>query len=68
VETLDVVATHVVARPSRLRTLNAVAPAPSDEPVVGRWSGCTRMAILIGGSAALWAGLAWVAFRVLKLG
>jgi len=34
-----------------------------------RWSaGWTRLAILIGGSVALWAGLAWLAFRILKLG
>jgi hypothetical protein len=67
VETLDVVATHAVARPPS-RTLRAVASAPSDEPVVERWPGWTRLAILIGGSVALWAGLAWLAFRILKLG
>ena len=27
-----------------------------------------RLAILIGGSAALWAGLGWVALRILKMG
>jgi len=68
VETLDVAVTQVVAGLSRSRTLNAVAVAPSAEPAVERWPGWMRLAILIGGSAALWAGLGWVAFRILKLG
>jgi hypothetical protein len=68
VETLDVVATHVVAGLSRSRDRGVVAAARSDEPAIERWPGWTRLAVLIGGSAALWAGLAWVAFRILKLG
>jgi hypothetical protein len=68
VETLDVVATHAVARLSRSRNRSVVAATRSDEPAVERWPGWTRLAVLIGGSAALWAGLAWVALRILKLG
>jgi hypothetical protein len=33
-----------------------------------RWPVWSRLAILIGGSAVLWAGLGWVAFQILKLG
>ena len=68
VDTLDVAVTHVVAGLPRSRTSNTVTIAPLDEPAVGRWPGWARLAILVGGSAALWAGLAWVAFRILKLG
>jgi hypothetical protein len=67
VETLDVAVTGVAAAPSRTRDQGAKAIAPSHEPAVGRWPGWTRLAILLGGSAALWAGLAWVAVLVLKL-
>jgi hypothetical protein len=64
--------THVAARPavaapSISLDLGAAAAAPSQELQVGRWPGWTRLAILIGGSAILWAGLGWLAFRVLKL-
>jgi hypothetical protein len=63
-----VAATPAVAAPSVSLDLGAVAAAPSHELRVGRWPGWSRLAILIGGSAILWAGLGWVAFRVLKLG
>ena len=33
-----------------------------------RWPVWSRLAILLGGSAVLWAGLGWVAFQILKLG
>ncbi len=72
-ETLDVAVTPVAAAPSRtrdlarLRDLAARAAASSPEPAVDRWPVWTRLAILVGGSAALWAGLAWVAVLVLKL-
>ncbi len=59
-------ATSAVARPASLDL--AVAPAPSDEPAVVRWPGWARLAVLIGGAAGLWAGLGWIALRVLKLG
>jgi hypothetical protein len=62
-----VVATPVVAAFSVSLDLGAVAAAPSQEPAVGRWPGWARLTVLIGGSAALWAGLAWLAFRILKL-
>jgi hypothetical protein len=63
-----VAATPVVAAPSVSLDLGAVAAAPSREPQVGRWPGWGRLAVLLGGSAILWAGLGWLAFRVLKLG
>jgi hypothetical protein len=67
VETLDVAATPVVAVPSRSRDLGATVAAPAHEPDVALWPAWTRLSILIGGSAVLWAGLAWVALKVLAL-
>jgi hypothetical protein len=67
VETLDVAATPVAVVTTRTRNLGAMS-ASSPEPDVGRWPGWARLAILIGGSAALWAGLGWVALAILKLG
>ena len=55
-----------VAGPPASRDARAVA-ALWPEPVVPRSPGWVRMAILLGGSLALWAGLGWVAFRILKL-
>jgi len=63
-----VAATQAVAASPVSLDLGAVAVAPSHEPQVRRWPGWSRMAILVGGSAILWAGLGWLAFRVLKLG
>jgi hypothetical protein len=63
----QVAATRAVARPPSSLDLAAVALAPSREPAVGRWPGWMRLAILIGGSAALWIGLGWIALRILKL-
>jgi hypothetical protein len=65
--------THVatrpaIAAPSVTLDLSAVAAAPSRDIEVGRWPVWSRLAILVGSSALLWAGLGWVAFRVLKLG
>jgi hypothetical protein len=57
-------ATRVVAGPSSPRGL----ASSSREPIGGRWPAWARLAILIGGSAALWAGLGWIALRVLELG
>jgi hypothetical protein len=37
------------------------------KPAAGVWPGWARLAILLAGSLALWAGLGWVAFRILKL-
>jgi hypothetical protein len=68
VDTLDMTATSVVARPVAPLDIGAVAPAPADEPAVTRWPGWARLVILIGGAAGLWAGIGWIAFRVLKLG
>jgi hypothetical protein len=67
VETLDVAATPVVVVPSRSRELVATTAAPAYEPEVVRWPAWTRLAILIGGSAVLWAGLGWVGYQVLAL-
>ena len=61
-------ATRVVAGPSSSIDLASPAVAPTHEPDVERWPGWARLAILIGGSAALWAGLGWVALRILKMG
>ncbi|HEY4029336.1 MAG TPA: hypothetical protein VGM25_03250 [Caulobacteraceae bacterium] len=65
-ETFAVAATHVVAKPLSSVDLASVQ-APSDEPQVRRWPGWARLAILFGGSTALWAGIAWAAVRVMKL-
>jgi hypothetical protein len=62
-----VAATPAVVAPSVSLDLGAVA-APSQDLQIGRRPGWTRLAILLGGSAVLWAGLGWLAFRVLKLG
>ena len=67
-ETLDIAATQVAARRSSSVDLGAVVAAPADEPFVGRWPGWARLAVLIGGSAALWAVIGWLALRVLRLG
>jgi hypothetical protein len=67
VETLDVAATPVVAVPSRSRDLGATTAAPAHEPDIARWPASTRLAILLGGSAILWAGLVWVALEILAL-
>ena len=63
-----VAATRAVAGPSSSLDLASVAIAPSHDASIGRWPGWARLAILIGGSAALWAGIGWIAFRILKLG
>jgi hypothetical protein len=42
--------------------------APAHDAAVGRWPGWARLAVLVGGSAILWAVLAWVALLVMKLG
>ena len=63
-----VAATPVVAVSSMPLDLGVAAEAPSQELQVGLWRCGTRLAVLIGGSAVLWAGLGWVAFQVLKLG
>jgi hypothetical protein len=68
VETLDVAATPVAIVPPRTLNLGAIAVGPSPEPDVGRWPGWMRLAFLVGASAGLWAGLGWVALRILKLG
>jgi hypothetical protein len=68
VETLDVAATSVAVAPPLSRDRRVMAATPSHEPDVGRWPVWARLAILIGGSAALWAGLGWVALRILKMG
>ena len=57
-------ATRVVAGPSSPLNLAASPRGPID----GRWPGWARLAILIGGSIALWAGLGWIAMRVVNLG
>ena len=44
----------------------AMAP-PADRPQVGRWPGWARLGILVGGSAALWGGIAFAAVRVINL-
>ncbi len=61
-------APRAVAVTSLSLDLGKAAAAPQKELQVGRWPGWSRMAILVGASAILWAGLGWVAFRVLKLG
>jgi hypothetical protein len=63
-----VAATPAIAVPSVSLDLAAVSAAPSRELELGRWPVWRRLAILIIGSALLWAGLGWVAFQVLKLG
>ena len=67
-ETLDVAGAQVAARRSSSLDLGAVVAAPADEPFVGRWPGWARLAVLLGGSLALWAIIGWLALRVLKLG
>ena len=62
------VSTPAVAAPSVSLGLGAVVSAPSQELQAGRWPVWSRLAILLGGSAVLWAGLGWVAFRVMQLG
>ena len=64
--------THLVATPAAVAPsvslgLGAVVSA-SQEHEIGRWPVWSRLAILLGGSAVLWAGLGWVAFRVMQLG
>ena len=66
-KTLDVAPTQVGAVPSRSRDLGAMAAAPAHEPDIARWPAWTRLSILVGGSAVLWAGLAWVALKILAL-
>jgi hypothetical protein len=66
VETFAVAATHAVATSSPVDL--AALPAPPDEPQIGRWPGWARLAIIVGGSAVLWGGIAWAAARVLHLG
>lgn len=66
-ETLDVAATPVVAMPSRSRDLGVMTAAPAHEPDVAKWPAWTRLAILIGGSAVLWAGLGWVGYQIFAL-
>lgn len=61
--------THAAATPIVVApAVSLIAAAPSRELQVGRWPVWSRLAILIGGSAVLWAGLGWVAFQILKLG
>jgi hypothetical protein len=57
-DTLDMAATHAVARRSSLLDAGA---ASADEPSVDCWPGWARVTIVFGSSAALWAG-------ILKLG
>ncbi len=66
-DTLEVAATHA-ASPSSSPNVSVLAVAPSDEPRIGRWPGWVRLAILLGSGAGLWAGIAWLAFHILKLG
>ena len=47
--------------------MGAATASPADEPQVGRWPGWARLGILVGGSAALWGGIAVAAVRVLSL-
>ena len=61
-------AADVVVAPKSVREFGAVAKAPAGEPAVGRWPGWLRVLILFGGAAGLWAGIAWIAMRVMKLG
>jgi hypothetical protein len=68
VETLAVAATRAVATPPSSLDLGPAVSALPDEPEVRRWPGWACLAILFGGSAALWAAIAWAAIRILKLG
>lgn len=63
-ETLDIVATDVVAPATPVLDLGAVALAPPDEPAVRRWPGWLRLTIVVGGAASLWVGIGWVALQV----
>lgn len=67
-ETLDITATKVVASSRPMLDLASVPVAPPDEPAVGRWPGWIRVTLLLGGAAALWAGIGWIAVQVVKLG
>src|ERR1700761_8247747 len=64
-DTFDMAAPHAVARPSS--SLDIAAAAPAGEPPVRRWPVWVRLLILFGGSAVLWAGIAWAAAFVLRL-
>jgi hypothetical protein len=68
VKTLDMTATDAVAPRTPVLDLGAVAPAPNDEPTIERWPGWARVGILLGGTAALWAGIGWAAVTVFRLG
>jgi hypothetical protein len=65
VETFSAAATHAVAPPSSSVDLTAAAPA--EDMRVTPWPAGARLAILIGGSAALWSAIAWVAYSLIKL-
>ena len=65
---MEIAATEVVASPKPVLDLGAVAIAPADEPSIGRWPGWARVTILLGGAAALWAGIGWIAVQVFRLG
>ncbi len=65
--------THAAATPVAIARsvslgLGPVSSAPPQDLEAGRWPVWSRLAILLGGSAVLWAGLGWLAFRVMQLG
>jgi hypothetical protein len=65
---MDIMATDVVASRKPVLDLASVAVAPPDEPAIGRGPGWVRVSILLGGGAALWAGIGWIALQVVHLG
>ncbi len=61
-------ATQVAIARSVSLGLGPVSSTPPQDLEIGRWPVWRRLAFLLGGSAILWAGLGWLAFRVMQLG
>jgi len=68
VDTLELTATDVGAPKMPALDLSAVAVAPQDEPAIQRWPGAVRLGILLGGAAAVWVAIGWIALRIAHLG